>query len=481
MGSANFGQLDARAALLQKDAGLFHDTTSALKQAGENFEGLFIGIAAAVAPLMLAGARLFNSQNAVAWGQTIGAGITKAVDFAAGIWTKPKLLLDAMLADLKLSLAEDGDFTANAFAKAGKVLGEGLNLGVNLSKILGQTLEGYAMKAGGGLISGLGKSMVFLESGLEYAFERALVVLNDGWTITLGAIQDGLSDAFRGAAVVLEKALAAIWTGIKAVMHGIGAALEKLPGMSKALVNTFEHAWDNNPFVQQAKKESKSSEGGYHGESFDTIYNRNLSNSKIVGFGDKMAASGGAMLEGLGAQLKNAVVNFGAQVSQIMALPGTDFFGADKLREDLLAKLNAVFDAGQQAVAAIMPPDAGAAVDKWKTFKGWITFGGPQLDNPFAGGMGLAGADVQGASMNLSTPFGQTSLLSHREWERINDGLVAAGAGRQASSPGAFHAIHSGDHRREREFQKQQLLAQQGLEGINQKLTTVINLVQGMQ
>ena len=464
IGDVNFGNLSEKAKLLEKDAEVFRRITINFRKVSAGLKSRFIGMADQLAPVLLAVSTLLNSTNTLKFGQTLGKAMLDATEVFIGIWKNPAVLVDAFIALLQSGVASGMNTVVNGMIKAGVIFWEGMKLGVRAVLALDSYLTSAAYKFTGVVLDGMGDVNSYVNAGLVFAFENALEFFDGGWRTVLGNIQTGLVGAFNVAVSALKSGMDSIWNGAKAFWQQILSAIAKVPGLAKdakdALLNAFTKKTE-----AEAPKSVAAPSGPFKARDFNTVLG-SMKNSDYFKFA-------GAKLESLGdAGMKNAFTGMGDELKQFQdnakALfnhVGTDFFGASEYKknaEDAMAALKAV---GEEVLApfAIKPPEDA------KNPRGLLSYAHDGLVS--AGGLSTGNKGLMNAA------YGQSNLLTAKERASIMDAAVARGGARAATTAGAFNAIRNGDHKRQREFEREKARKSEGIEQGNDLLGGILKQV----
>jgi len=463
LGTEDFGKLGARAEALQKNAALFKSVTISFRQAEENFQSGFIGIAAAVSPVLKAAADFFSRTNALAWGDQIGKAIKDSINVMIGAWKKPQLAVSLMKDTLIYGFLTAGDVLTGTLSAAGVFFKNGF---LNTIQSIGDILLGTLMEA-------FRKPVAFFQASLQAGVIKAMANLPTflGGTGQRADTKNQIDAIDKRSAAIMARNTVVTMNRVAPGAMGqpvlVGFAQGMSPGDQKQL--------------DRLAKQRASLVAGLNGPSVGDLMNQILASGGPQVMTAQGLKTGRQLIEAGKSGLKESFSIGAADAkSAVNAALAADPFGAQAYAGKLSTQLKVLEDTGEQVAKRFDPKIIAAPlIDRWAKFKGWGTFGGPQLTDWTYGVQGADG--LQGASLaGLNTAYNPTPLLSHREMMGYLDKAVAEGANRPGSTSGAYNSVHSGDRRRAREFERSQLRQAEGVEKTNALLDSINAKIDGL-
>lgn len=286
---------------------------------------------------------------------------------------------------------------------------------------------------GGAIITAFGEGVAFLGAGIEWAVTKGINLFSGGMGDAIGTMATKLITAYEAAVDFLIAGVKAAWEGGKNAAAAVGDALHKA-------VATI------------APKGERSA-----GDGFKEILARYQS-SDLIAMGKNM----------MGAKIGN-----------------TDFFGAEKFRHATKEAIDAMKEAGRlwiegrnKVSGAKTGFDSNSTLSRSDTgglFGATMQqFGEHMYDVTSPGFLGQFGTSLNKGAFN------QSPLLNARERRGFEDAAVARGERTRTASAGAYNAVRSGDHKRAKEFAKNEAKKALTVQGTNERLDKVIGLVGGI-
>lgn len=313
--------------ILSDNSGMFKAISNLAGHMSNKSSGFFVGMGNALSERAFLVLSKLDKMDFSAMGEKVGAAIGTFADAVYGAFKNPKAVLGLFEDVLMDGGARFVNYLANGLVRNGLVLMDVLKMGATLAEALGEGFIGGLLKGVGSLIGGLGRASVAFSAGLEFAFQHGLEALNSGWDNIFKTVKDGMVWAFDSAVRILKTAVGVVWNGLKTVFQSIFHALAMLPGLAHKTKEILIHAFDSNPFVQDTKKALDAPKGGYHAESYETIYNRQLASNRMVGMGQSISSKGDSMVADASQKAKAALPAFVNSYMGHIHRPNQDYMG----------------------------------------------------------------------------------------------------------------------------------------------------------
>lgn len=185
--------LQKQADAIDKNAEAFKEANDAIRRAKTNAQGLFVGLAGKVAPMIANLGKRLEAVDFVAWGDRIADSLMHATQMGLALWNDPAGVMGYFWASAQAYVLEFGNWLVDAVDGAFPGIGAALVDAITQTRGWGEILVGYAIKFG----TVLKDSIMFVVNKVaDLAAMLPKGALNPVSALTLGSGNAVAKDAF---------------------------------------------------------------------------------------------------------------------------------------------------------------------------------------------------------------------------------------------------------------------------------------------